>query len=90
MTKGFKTARRIARLLDVPAEAISTAPRITMSGGGRVLIEGHRGLLEYAADRIAAAAAGCRVIVRGEDLSLTAMDARKLVVSGRVWAVELE
>jgi len=31
------------------------APRITISGGDRVLIEGHRGLLEFGEERIAAA-----------------------------------
>ena len=90
MTKTFRMAQRAARLLDVPADGISGAPRITLSGASRVLVEGHRGLLEYAEDRIAAAGAGCRVLIKGSGLALTAMDARQLVVSGHIWAVELE
>lgn len=90
MTNRFFTAQRIAQLLDVPAEGISGAPRITLSGGSRVLVEGHRGLLEYSDERIAAAGAGCRVLIKGEGLALAAMDAGQLVVSGRIWAVELE
>lgn len=83
------TQRMMARL-DVPEEAASGAPRITISGGTRVLVEGHRGLLEYAGDRIAAAGPGCRILIKGEDLGLVAMDRHEMVVSGRLWAVELE
>lgn len=90
MTKGFQAAQRIARALDAPQDAISAAPRITVSGGASVLVEGHRGLLEYSDGRIAAAGAGCRILIKGEALALTAMDARNLAVSGRIWAVELE
>lgn len=82
-------AGKLAARLDVPAEALSAAPRITISGDGRVLIEGHRGLLEFGEDRIAAAGAGCTILVRGEKLRMRAMSGRELVVTGRLWAVEL-
>lgn len=90
MKNSFQAARRLARALDMPQDGISSAPRITLSGASRVLIEGHRGLLEYSDERIAAAGAGCRILIKGEALALTAMDATELVVSGRIWAVELE
>lgn len=83
-------AARIAERLDIQPEAFTGAPRITISGDGRVLIEGHRGLLEYSAERIAAAGAGGRIIVKGEGLALASMSGRELVVTGRLWAVELE
>lgn len=81
---------RLADRMDIPREAVSAAPRITVSGGSRVLIEGHRGLLEYSGDRIAAAGAGCRILIKGEGLGLEAMSGRELVITGRLWAVELE
>ncbi len=83
------TQKMLTRL-DIPPEALTGAPRITISGDGRVLVEGHRGLLEYARDRIAAAGPGCRILIKGENLALVAMDRREMVVSGRLWAVELE
>lgn len=81
---------RAAKRLDIPAESISGAPRITVSGNSRVLVEGHRGLMEYSAERVAAAGAGYRVLIKGEGLGLEIMNGRELVVSGKVWAVELE
>ena len=90
MTKKSALLERVAQKLDIPAESITGAPRITMSGNGRVLVEGHRGLLEYSTERIAAAGANCRILIRGEGLELVIMNGRELVVSGKVWAVELE
>ena len=83
-------AQKMLYRLDIPAEAVVAAPRITISGDDRVLVEGHRGLLEYAADRIAAAGPGCRILIKGENLGLVAMNRREMVVSGHLWAVELE
>lgn len=88
--KRFDMAERLARRFELPEDAVSGAPRITLSGRTRVLVEGHRGLLEYAPDRIAAAGVNCRVLVKGEALTLEAMDRRALVVTGGIWAVELE
>lgn len=81
---------RLAERLDIPAEAASSAPRITISGGGQVLIEGHRGLLEYGEERIAAAGAGCTILIKGEKLRMRSMSGRELLVTGRLWSVELE
>ncbi len=88
--KKTSVTQRVLANLDIPAEALTAAPRITVSGGDRVLVEGHRGLLEYAPERIAAAGANCRILIKGERLVLVAMDRHELVVSGRLWAVELE
>ncbi len=90
MTKKGSITQRVLTRLDIPEEAATNATRITISGGSRVLVEGHRGLLEYAEDRIAAAGPGCRILIKGEHLGLVAMDRREMVVSGRLWAVELE
>lgn len=73
-----------------PEKGSFFGPRITVSGEGRVLVEGHRGLLEYGAEKVSAAVAGGSVRIKGEGLMLVAMNKRELVVSGRIWAVELE
>ena len=81
---------RAARRLAVPQEGFGLAQRITISGSSRVVVEGLRALEEYAGDKIAAAVRGGRVVIRGEGLQLEAMDRTELVVSGRIWGVELE
>lgn len=81
---------RMARRTAVPQESFGLAQRITISGTTRVLVEGLRALEEYADDKISAAVRGGRVVIRGEGLRLDAMDKTELVVSGRIWGVELE
>ena len=91
MTEKFNLGQRVMARLAIPVESILDRPRITISGSDRVLVEGHRGLLEYAGDRIAAAGpAGCRILIKGENLALVAMNRQEMVVSGRLWAVELQ
>lgn len=90
MKEKTSLTQRLLSRLDLPAESLPGAMRITISGGARVLVEGHRGLLEYAGDRIAAAGPGCRILIKGDGLGLVSMDRQQLVVSGRLWAVELE
>lgn len=81
---------RLMQKMGVLPESATAAPRITVSGDGRVLIEGHRGLLEYGGESISVAVAGGMVRVKGEGLMLEAMNVRELVLTGRIWAVELE
>lgn len=81
---------RMARRLGLPQEALGPAPRITLSGGSRVLVEGQRGLEEYDEEHIAVAVSRGRVVIRGQELMLDAMNASELSVSGKLWAVELE
>lgn len=90
MNEKLTAMQRLSRRFDIPAEALSGASRITISGGTRVLIEGHRGLLEYAGDRISAAGQDFNIIIKGDGLMLETMSGQELVVTGRLWAVEFE
>lgn len=81
---------RAAGWFDISGDARPTAPRITISGDSRVLVEGHRGLLEYADERIAAARVNGRILITGEGLRLLTMTDCELVVTGRIWTVEIE
>lgn len=75
---------------DLPAETAAGAPKITVTGRGRVVIENHRGLLEYSGTLIEVGAGHGCVRVRGEGLLLRAMDSEVLIISGNVFGVDLE
>lgn len=90
MKKGQSLSAWVCRMLDIQAESFSKAPRVTLSGSGRVLIEGHHGLLDYGREQVTAARAGGRIQIKGEGLRLEAMNRRELLVSGQIWAVEME
>lgn len=79
----------IAERLELCAEAVGLM-KVTVSGKRRVLVEFHRGILEYGPDCIEVAVRGGRVRVLGSALKLTAMDGEAVLVTGAVSAVELE
>ena len=78
---------RLAQRLDLPEEAVAGAPKVTVTGTDRVVIENHRGLLGYTEQEVEAACAHGRVRVRGAELLLRAMDEEVLVVTGRIFCV---
>ena len=81
---------KLSERLDLPAEALAGAPRVTLTGSDRVLVENHRGLLNYTETELEIACGHGRVRVRGADLLLRAMDAQMLLVTGRVTGVDVD
>lgn len=81
---------KLSERLDLPAEALAGAPRVTLTGSDRVLVENHRGLLRYTETELEIACTRGRVRVRGAELLLRAMDERMLLITGRVTGVDVD
>lgn len=82
-------AELLADKLDLPADAAGAA-KITLYGRRRLLIENHKGILNYGEDIIEVDCGGMKTVIRGNDLSLGAMDKNDMLVTGRVLSIELE
>lgn len=80
----------IADRLDLPAESVAGVPKLTVTGRRRVLIENHRGLLEYSRDCIEVDGGRVRLRIRGTNLQLVAMDRSDLLISGIILSAEFE
>lgn len=78
-----------AERLALPGELAGMA-KLTMTGDGHLLVENHRGLLEYSDDIIRLSGGRLRYLVRGRGLHLLAMDGCSLVIRGKIYSVELE
>ena len=74
---------------ELPPEAVAGMPRITITGRSRVLVENHRGLLEYGEELVEVAGGRIRVRIHGTELQLRAMDRNDLVITGRILSVEV-
>ncbi|MBQ8143422.1 MAG: YabP/YqfC family sporulation protein [Butyricicoccus sp.] len=64
--------------------------RLELTGGSRLLIEDHRGILEYTDSVLRIALRRGTIVVTGEGLQLTALTLRELAVSGCIRAIELQ
>lgn len=64
-------------------------PLIEICGQNRMLIENHQGIAGYGCCEIQINVRFGRIIVCGENLKLTNMSKEKLVITGRICAVNL-
>lgn len=85
-----KLLEDIAEKFDLPAETVAGLPSVSLTGDSRVLIENHRGILEYTEKTVEAAGGRLRIRINGEKLVLRAMDSQSLLITGKIFGVELE
>lgn len=77
-----------AEKFELPAEAVAGVPKITITGKARVLIENHKGLLEYGEERIEVSGGRVRIRISGTGLELRTMDKNDLVITGQILSTE--
>lgn len=80
--------KRLADFFDLPRDVVLDLPRISLIGDLQLLLQNHRGLLEYLPERVVVAVKDGRLVVLGEDLVLAGVTPEELVVTGRLQAVE--
>lgn len=80
---------QITNAADLQDEPIPGLPLIEIAGERRVLIENHRGVIEYGSQTIRVKVKYGQVCICGSGLELARMTRGQLVISGRVDAVQL-
>ena len=79
---------RAADLFDLPGEVLAGMPLITITGGVRIHIENHRGILEYGETEIDVNCGKVVVRLSGEKMELRAMSENELLITGELARVE--
>ena len=77
-----------AERFDLPADAVAGLPKLTITGKARVVIENHKGLLEYGEHMIEVNGGRVRIRINGTELELRAMNQDDLVITGQISSVE--
>ena len=78
----------LAERLTLPGELIPGQGKLTLNGGRQALVEGQRGLLEYTAERIVVSFGREKLALMGDGLTIRAMNAGELLISGRIRTAE--
>ena len=81
---------KLTARLALPGELLDGVPRLTLTGGGQVLVENHGELLSYSDELVEVGCGRLRLRIRGEGLLLRAMDREELLVTGRIFCVEVD
>lgn len=87
--KKDKLVQDLAERLSIPEQALGES-MVTVTAGRRLLVENHRGILEYGTELIAVALGRGRLLVFGSELCLEAMNQRELLLGGSIRRVEWE
>lgn len=80
---------RMVTAVDLQDEPIPGLPLVEIAGERRVLIENHRGVMEYGTQTIRVKVKFGQICVCGSGLELARMNRGQLVISGRVDSVQL-
>ena len=88
MMKQRHWMNRLTDSMDLTGE-ISTEPLVELAGDKRVLIEQHRGILQYQPDCICVKVKFGTVAISGYGMVISQMCHEKLVICGRIDSVTL-
>ena len=79
---------RAADTFDLPGEVLMDLPRVTVTGGRRVVVENHKGLMDYGPNTIVINAGALTLKLLGDNLELRAMNAQELLITGDIFNLE--
>lgn len=76
--------QRLAGLLEIPQDIVMDLPRITMLGNKQLLIENHKGIIEYTPSLIRVKLNQGELVIGGTDLTLGNLQIEQILVEGTV------
>ena len=80
---------RTAEVFDLPGDVVAGLPRVELTGSRELRMENHRGILAYGTDEIHISGGKLIIKVRGSGLTLRAMNASELLITGEITGVDL-
>ncbi|MCL1820974.1 MAG: sporulation protein [Oscillospiraceae bacterium] len=79
---------RFSRVLDLPADIVADLPRISIIGGGEILIENHRGILLYNDTDIHVGGGKVVIKLHGHRMCVGAMNSNELSIKGKLLGID--
>ncbi len=80
---------KTAQALDLPADGVAGLPHLSMVGDRELLVENHKGILAYGTEEIHIGGGRLVIRVKGSGLQLRAMNGSELLITGKIFGVEL-
>ena len=83
-----KRWQRIGALLDIPDDITMNVTRITMVGRYHLLIENHKGIIEYTSELLRIRVDEGELCISGSGLSLAVIEPEQVEVNGTVMVMQ--
>ena len=82
--------QRLAGILEIPQDIIMDFPRITMLGNQQLLVENHKGIIEYTPSVVRIKLNQGELIVAGKNLMLGNLQMEQILVEGIVEEIKYD
>jgi sporulation protein YqfC len=80
----------LAGLLDIPQDIVLDLPRITMLGNKQLLVENHKGIIEYTPSLVRIKLNQGELVVIGMDLMLENLQVEQILIEGTVGEIKYD
>ncbi len=80
----------VADRLELPKDIVLDLPRLVILGDLQVVIENHRGIMEYTPERIIIAVNKGRLRIEGEELTIGSIQEEQITVTGSLRLVAFD
>lgn len=80
----------LAGIFDIPEDVVLDLPRITMLGNKQVLVENHKGIIEYNEAVVRINLSQGELIIYGSDLMLGNLQVEQILIEGVVAEIKYQ
>lgn len=80
----------LAGFLEIPQDIVLDMPRITMLGNKQLLVENHKGIIEYTPSLVRIKLNQGELFILGEDLTLGNLQAEQILIEGVIQEVKYD
>lgn len=84
---GKKMGKALVELLELPRDLVFDLPRITLSGNNQLIMENHKGIIEYGSGKIRVNTRLGEVVIHGSGLVIITILPEEITIGGRISAV---
>lgn len=85
---GTKWGERLADMLDLPRDIVLDLPRMVLTGNRRLVVENHKGVIEYTSEVLRLNTAKGELRIKGEGLVLLSIFREEVWIEGRLHQLE--
>ncbi len=83
-------AEELSDRLGLPEDLVFNSAKITVVAGKHILVENHKGILEFGNERIVINLERAKLCLSGSEFSITAMNKNELLICGKLQCAEWE
>lgn len=84
-----KLRKDLAEILELPLDVSLDLPKVVIVGELGVLVQNHRGLIQYSPERIVVGVGRGQIVVGGESLEIEEVDREDMVVRGHIKMIQM-